>query len=227
MMATTSANSLIAYYQSLLILQFLNLPKASGTVGALAQAGMIAQTDTTQPTLPLLLAQAFNISTIYGSTLAVGVQLDILAKYVGVSRNSTSFAGGAITLSDADLITLIQFGIINNANGSSLSQIQALIHQFFSGEVQVFDYANMYMSYLINSSLGSQNLIQALVNEGLLPAPMGVGVAAPIYAPSTVINSFFAFRTYTQAAASNTSPANTYSSYHTTYPWLTYSYAVI
>jgi hypothetical protein len=178
----------------------------------------IVETDTT---LPITLQNAFNL---IGSNPAQGVQLDTLGKYAGVTRSGYGFHGVPITLNDADFITLIQMAIIKNSAGSSLATIQSLLAQFFPNEVLVFDYQNMQMSYLISSSIGSQNLVQLFVSEGLLPKPMAVSLAPPIYAP--VITMFFGFRTYVLAAF-NSEPFNKYSSYQTNWPWLTYANAVV
>ena len=175
----------------------------------------------TDITLPLALQNAFNL---IGPSPAIGAQLDILGKYAGITRSGYDFNGNAITLDDADFLSLIQMAIIRNNAGSSLATIQALLNQFFPGEILVFDYANMSMSYLVSSSLGSQNLVQLFVTEGLLPKPMGVQISTVIYAP--IITTFFGFRTYS-LPAHNSTPFNTYSSYQTNRPWLSYKNAVI
>lgn len=176
----------------------------------------------TDVTLPFAVMNGFNINAALGPT-AVGAQLDIIGKYAGVTRNSYAFSGAPITLNDADFLSLIQLAVIRNSAGSSLATIQALLATFFPGEILVFDYANMQMSYLVNSSLGSQNFIQAAINENLLPKPMGVQVASIIYAPN--ITKLFGFRTYTLNTANN-SPFNSYTNYTTNTPWLSYTNAV-
>jgi hypothetical protein len=153
---------------------------------------------------------------------AVGNQLTTLAKYAGLIRTIT-LPTGVITLTDVELLALMSFAIVRNAAGSSLSQIQAIIQQFFPGQMLVFDYANMQMSYLISSSLGDQNVVDAVVAQGLLMVPMGVACSV-IYAP--VINQFFGFRTY-ELAGYNNSPFNDYSSYNQTWPWLSYADAIV
>lgn len=131
----------------------------------------------TDQTLPIAVQNAFDPET------AVGVQLDVIGKYQGVVRTGNSFAGAPISLSDADFRVLIQFAIIRNNAGSSLATIQSLLQQFFADEIFVFDYENMHMSYLVDSNLGSQDLIQLVISEGLLPKPMGVQLATTIYTP--------------------------------------------
>lgn len=173
----------------------------------------------TDITLPLAVQGGFNL--IAGTGTAVGNQLDVLGKYAGVTRSGNGFTG-PITLNDADFLNLIYVAIARNSAGSSLATIQALIAQYFPGEMLVFDYQNMQMSYLISSAVGSINLVQLFVTEGLLPRPMAVSLSV-IYAP--IINTFFGFRTYALPAV-NSTPFNTYSSYQTNRPWLSYANGV-
>lgn len=183
----------------------------------LADAGhnlTTVQMDETDLTLPLAVLNGYNLT---GDDPAQGVQLDILGKYAGVKRTSNGIYG-QITLGDSDFLLLIQFAVIINNSGSSLGTIAQLLYQFFGNQVYVFDYKNFHMSYLINSTLGTQDLIQVLVAEGLLPRPMAVALSV-VYAP--VIDEFFGFRTYTQPAFLST-PFNSYSSYNTNWKWLSY-----
>ncbi len=183
------------------------------TSGSASVVPVILETD---ETLPLAVQDAFNLS---GSNPAVGVQLDIIGKYAGVSRNGTGLQGQPITLNDADFLTLILFAIITNNAGSSLQTIQELLNAFFPNEVLVFDYQNMRMSYLISSTIGSQNLIQLFVTEKLLPKPMAVALSVAV---APIITSFFGFRTYDLAPV-NAKPFNTYDVYNMTWSWLTYA----
>ena len=173
----------------------------------------------TDLTLPLAVQDAFNLTD---GNIAVGDQLDIIGKYVGVERSGFGFET-VITLDDTDYLTLIFFGIIRNSAQSSLSAIQDLINQFFASYMLVFDYKDMTMSYLISSSLGSQDLIQMVVTQNLLPRPMAVGIRVIIYAP--IIDMFFGFRTYTLPAY-NASPFNDYTDYQLVWPWLSYQDAI-
>lgn len=212
-----SDEELIAYYAKLLIIQYIGKPKAYAMIQALVTPVIMNQ-------LPLSVQNAFNLTSGVLGPVAEGVQLDVIGKYVGVTRSGFGFNGVAITLSDDDFLILIQMAIIQNNAGSSLATIQDLLHQFFPDQIFVFDHLDMKLSYLINSSLGSFDLIQLFVTEGLLPKPMAVALGAIIYAP--VIDTFFGFGTYEQAAVNN-SPFNTYEDYQTDYPWLTYEDAII
>lgn len=147
--------------------------------------------------LPLQVQNAFTIgdTVIAGTDYpgAVGVQLDILGKYAGVVRSGYDLAGNPLTLNDMDFTTLIRLAIVTNNSGSSLADIQNLLHNNFANEMFVFDGANMQMSYLITSSIGSQALVELFITEGLLPKPMGVQLASVIYVPTV---SLFGFQTY-------------------------------
>jgi hypothetical protein len=164
-----TTQELINYYANLLILQYIGKSKAYATIQAVVTPVVMGQ-------LPLAVQNAFNMDGT-----AVGVQLDTLGKYAGVTRNGYSVSGQPISLSDADFFTFIKLAVLTNSEGSDLNTIQNLLHTFFPGELFVFDHKEMRMSYLISSTVGSQNLIQLFITEGLLPKPMGVELAAPIY----------------------------------------------
>lgn len=202
---------LIAYYVGLLILQYRQEPRARATIAAQVAPIIMNQ-------LPLAAQDAFNVDT------AIGAQLDVLGKYAGVTRNGFGFTG-PVTLNDDDFRTLIRLAIISNSNGSSLSQIQDLLHRFFPNEIFVFDFANMHMGYMLDPSIGSQDFISLFIREGLLPKPMGVTLASVIYVPD-IGKKYFGFRTYS-LANDKASPFNSYTDYHTDRQWLSYSDAVV
>lgn len=131
----------------------------------------------TDLTLPLAVQAGFNL---LGTSPAIGNQLDTLGKYAGVTRTGAGFTA-QITLDDADFLTLIQMAIIKNNAGSSLSTIVGLLFQFFGNEISVTDYQDMFMSLAISSSVGSDDLLQLFIGEGLLPVPMAVGYDIVIF----------------------------------------------
>lgn len=128
--------------------------------------------------LPLAIQDAFNLN---GSSTAVGSQLDILGKYAGVIRTGYTLSGLPITLTDSEFLIFIKLAIVSNSNTSDLAAIQTVLHDFFPNEILVFDHQQMRMSYLIDSSIGDQNLISLFIKEGLLPKPMGVQLSTTIY----------------------------------------------
>lgn len=195
------------YYADLLILQYRDKPKAKATVTAFAMMLVEGQ-------LPLAIQNAFDINT------AVGYQLDIIGKYAGVTRDGYSFSG-PMTLDDEDYRKIIKLKIIKNNSGSSLYDIKNLLALYFAGQIRVFDYKDMSMSYYVNSSFGSRQLVEFFIKKDLLPSPMAVGIGGTIYDPNL---KFFSFRTY--YAESKGYPFNTYADYNETWPWLTYKYAL-
>ncbi len=205
-----TTNEIIAYYCDLLIIQYFQKTKAYVTIDTIVRPVVMDQ-------LPLTVQDGFDIET------AVGAQLDIIAKYVGVNRNGFGFNRAPITLSDSDFRSLIRMGIIRNMAGSSLATIQEFLFMFFPGQLFVFDYANMQMSYLMSSAIGSQDLAAMMVSQDLLPKPMGVQLSVVVYIPTLEL---FGMNNYLQTIA-NIFPFNTYADYQTDWPWLSYSDGII
>lgn len=145
--------------------------------------------------LPASLNDAFTLGS------AVGVQLDTVGKYAGVTRYGYDFSG-AVTLSDDDFRQLIEIAIVQNASKSALSDIQALLFQFFPGTIYVFDHGDMRINYFIDSDATSEQLAQFFIRQGSLPKPMGVQLGATTYIPS--IDDYFGY-TRNGHAAFNTS----------------------
>lgn len=170
----------------------------------------------TDEILPLAVQNAFNLN---GDNTAVGKQLDVIGKYVGVKRNGTGLDGRFIVLDDADFLKFIQLAIIQNSVGSSLADIQSLLNTFFPDQVLVFDTTLMSIYYYISTEVGSEDLIEMFITQGLLPRPMAVRIPFIIFAPN--INAFFGFRTY-EEPNDNATPFNTYDDYDTSTHWLSY-----
>ena len=195
----------------------LSIPTSALLAGTASTIPVVTEIDVT---LPIAVQNAFNM---IGPDTAVGKQLDIIGKYCGVTRTAQGFTQ-QITLDDTDFKTVIQMAQIQNSSGSSLATIQAFLHQFFPNQVLAFDNQNMTMNYFVSSVVGSQELIQVIISEKLLPKPMAVQIASIIYAP--VIDKFFGMRLYQLPAVNNT-PFNTYQSYDLNAPWLDYRDAII
>lgn len=207
-----TTQDLINYYANLLVLQYIGRPKAYATIQTLVTPVIMDQ-------LPTQVENAFDITT------AVGVQLDVLGKYAGVTRTGYG-PNGPITLDDSDFSQLITLAIVDNTSNSSLYSIQQLLNAFFAGEIFVFDGKNMELSYFLSSDSFQLNLATLFITEGLLPKPLGVALASVIYAPTVDLNSFFGCVTYQQPTARNNSPCNTYQDYETGRPVLLYQNAL-
>lgn len=198
------------YYAGLLIVQYATKPRALATVKALVSP--VLMPDGTGEILPLAIQAAFDITT------AVGKQLDTLGECVGVKRQGNG-PYGLIVLDDNDFRTLVTIATAQNNLGSSLQEIADFFHEFFPGQVLVFDHFDMRLSYLIDTGLGSTDLLYLLAAGGHIPRPMGVQTSI-IGAPT--IDAFFGFCTYANSSPTGISPFNTYDDYETDWPWLSY-----
>ncbi len=158
------------YYADLLILQYRGMTKAHATIEAFVDPLIMNQ-------LPLAVQDAFGLET------AVGVQLDVIGKYQGVTRYGYDFSG-AVTLTDDDFRQLIKIAIVQNASNGSLASIQSLLALFFPGTIYIFDYKDMRISYFIDSDATSESLAQFFIKQGRLPKPMGVGLGLVLYLTS-------------------------------------------
>jgi hypothetical protein len=171
----------------------------------------ISETDIT---LPLAVQDGFNLT---GNNLAVGKQLDILGKYAGVTRSGIGLSGQAITLGDADFLQLILMAVAKNTSGSSLYDIQQILVKFFPGLIKVFDTKNMSLNYYIATALGSFDLIEMVITQGVIPRPMAVNIPFVLFSP--IIDNFFGFRTV-DSPNLDVSPFNTISNYDLDTHWL-------
>lgn len=198
------------YYVNLLIIQYINKPRAREHIEVLARAAIM-------DLLPLEVRDGFDIDT------AVGVQLDVIGQYIGLSRNGRDFSG-FVTLDDDDYRTALQLKTLQNNGGSSTYEIQTWIQEFFPEQIIFFDFQNMRIGYFLNTSIGDQTLVEFFLMQNLLPKPMAVQLSTTIYAD--VIDGFYGFRTY-KAEAVNNSPFNTYDNYEMDRPWLSYEDALI
>lgn len=198
---------IVSYYSSLLILQYAGKPNAAAHIKTLVSPVVMDQ-------LPLAVKNAFTLGT------SIGTQLDILAKYAGVTRSGVGLKGQPITLNDSDFTQLIKLVIIRNNAGSSLATIQSLLARNFPGQVLVSDSRNMTLNYVIIESLGTSQLLELLQAGSYLPKPMGVGTSVSILPVHS--NPYFGFQTYESQAAA-VAPFNNYHLYQTTYPWLSMS----
>lgn len=198
-------NDHIEYYVNLLIMQYRNKTKAVKHITAIVKAALI-------DLLPSILQNSFSIDS------AQGPQLDILGKYIGISRKVNSFTS-FVVLSDIDYRILLKIKIATNNLGSSFLDIQDFINNNLSGTLKAFDHKDMSMSFFMSSQIISQTLAQVIVQQDLLPRPMGVGSSAIVYLNST--NNVFGFRSYSFDSLDQVG-FNTYSNYNTEYQFLKY-----
>lgn len=150
------------YYADLLILQYKTQPKARATISALT--GKVISDG-----LLLDVINGFNILT------AVGKQLDIIGKYIGLSRNVKEKVNSPATviLTDDQYRLLLQLKLVCNTSYSATSQIRKALYQLFPNDIRVFDDRTMEMEYQLSERF--DGLERVIIAEELLPFPMGLG----------------------------------------------------
>lgn len=198
------------YYRNLLILQYKGKERAEATIDLNVEEALV-------DFLPITVRDSFNLDT------AVGAQLDVIGKYANTKRTGQTFTK-SITLSDDEYRELIRIAIVKNRSFSSLFEIENLLIEFFGDTILVFDFQNMSMGYYFDAEIGSRDLAELFIVNGLLPKPMGVQLASVIY--SANVDSFFGFISYEFPVASKRTGFNTYEDYNEDWPWLDYANAI-
>lgn len=169
-----------AYLANLLIIQYHNKPKAIATIKTLSSMF---------PTnIILSVINGFNLET------AVGKQLDILGKYIGVDRWYNN-EGKYAQLTDEEYRFLLKFKAISNNSDMSYLSINNSLYNFFGTRVRISTNGNMQMTYFVPKD--ATQIIIAAIQKGVLPRPMGVEVNYVI----EYSYNFFGFCTYSNQYA--------------------------
>lgn len=180
---------LAEYYSGLLIAQYKNKSKAKATIELIIKI-LIPENSGTENLLILDVQDAFDINT------AVGVQLNILDKYIG--------CGGRGTLDDDDFRFLLKLKIIQNSSDHSFKSINDSLYSFFGTDVYMTSSGNMSLTYYVPSSITS--IIDTIISRKLLPVPMGVDFQAVLVSSG---GGYFGFSRY----ESSVQPANGFTTY--------------
>lgn len=152
------------YLANLLIIQYADKPKASATIKALAK---MFPTD-----IILDVINGFDLDT------ATGEQLDILAKYIGVSRDYTNSSNQPAVLTDEEFSNLLKLKIIVNNGTATLYGLETSLINFFGNKIRVTDNVDsggnhtMSLTYFVRSDF--VNVALAAIQQDCLPHPTGV-----------------------------------------------------
>ena len=144
-----------AYYRNLLIKQYHDKPNAVATIEALVEQ---SAADWVYPQV----RDAFDIDT------AIGVQLDTLAKYVGLSRDYLE------SQTDTALRFLIKMKVIQNICDHSFKSVDLYNDIYFGNTIEVEDNLDMTISYLFPFLI--VDLMTQAVLTNSLPRPLGVAI---------------------------------------------------
>lgn len=202
----TPDQELQEYYANLLIIQYRGRPHARAMIKAFVKQMLMNQ-------IPQKMEDAFDLEQ------AIGKQLDILGKRLGVTRNVYLRNGDPTTLTDTDFRTFIKLQAARMTLSSSLWDIQTLLLDFFSGSIRALDNLNMTMDYFV---FGESNiLVNVLIKQDMLPRPMGVGIKVVYDLPYKDVYGFQTYKTQSFPVVG----FNTYANYNEETSWLKYSNA--
>ena len=147
---------IIEDYKKLLIAQYADKPKANAQVALTSR---------------LLLADGvyWDVQDAYNVLTAVGVQLDVLGKYVGITRDYD----GSL-LNDDDYRFLMKLKIVQNYSNNSAYEIVTSLNNFFGDDIVFIDNKEMSISYFIKpSAIATAEIAK---NKKALPKPVGVNI---------------------------------------------------
>ena len=148
----------VDYLANLLIIQYHNKPKAIATIKSLARQLPVD--------LILKIRDSFNMDT------SAGDALDILGKYVGVTRWYYDDNGEQIRLTDEEYRMLIKLKAISNTSNASHYEIDQALYDFFGTKVRATSAGNMQMTIFIPAN--AERVIAAAIQKRALPTPLGV-----------------------------------------------------
>lgn len=106
---------------------------------------------------------------------AQGVGLDLLASWVGVSREGTAQNGTLYRLSDESLRALVRFKARANIGDSSLASINAALTELFGLPISLIDNQNMTLTFPVPKEISAEQL-WILREYGLIIRGSGVGL---------------------------------------------------
>lgn len=170
---------LIEYYRNLLIIQYSGLEKAPDHIRALITVLMIFD-------LIISVKNGYNIDN------AVGVQQDIIGKYLGIDRNVPV---SPYVLNDTDYRFYQRLRLIQNNSNHSTKSIVELVYQIFGTDLLFFDRYNMSIAYIFPATV--ESLVILAKDLGLLPKPAAVGISVSF---TVDINNIFGYKKYGMAA---------------------------
>lgn len=175
---TINTESVIEFYQNLLIIQYNQKEKARAEV-ALHVKNMMADG------LISKVQDGYDIET------AVGIQLDVIGKYIGKDRAYVS-----ALLNDDDYRFILKLKIVQNNSSHSHKAIDDGLHSFFSDELIMSASDDMSIVYFVDSS--SLTKAEIALAKKVLPRPMGVKLIGLIKKDKKM----FGFTTYDKTSVS-------------------------
>lgn len=134
----------------------------------------------------------FDIRDAFDIETAVGVQLDILGKYIGIDRSGEQQTISTITqiLDDDNYRFVLKLRIIQNNINHSESAIDTAVNNAFEGKlIPSGSDGDMLMTYIVDDDILTS--AQIAFKKGVLPKPLAVSLGFLIKKPAT--QKFFGF----------------------------------
>lgn len=178
-------------YSNLLILQYSDKPKAKASIEALCDFGTSFNT-------------LYSLPTAFDIDLAMGVQLDVIGRIVGLNRtvpfstakvffgfkdipNTLGFGkapfrvlGGIdytdTQLSDSDYRFLLKAKIAKNHCKGDIISISKAINFIFNGKAFAVDNEDMTLTFIIADIDADMRVFNYALILDLIPRPAGVGI---------------------------------------------------
>jgi hypothetical protein len=164
-MAKPTVLEIQEYYSNLLIVQYHNKPKAKAEIEAWIKSLIASNV-------------IFDVRDGFNLDDAVGVQLDILDKYIGVGRY---YEGTYIA--DSLFRFLMKFKAIQNNSNFSRIEIDESLYNFFTDQIILTSEGNMDETFFFDVAI--QDVYEIALGKDLLPRPMAVSIDYSIIKPAT------------------------------------------
>lgn len=178
---TIDIENTVEYYKDLLIIQYENKEKARSEVGL---------------HITTLLANDIisKVQDGYDIDTAIGVQLDVLGKYIGKDRLFE-----ASELSDENYRFVLKLRILQNNIDHSHKSIDDGLFAFFGDSLIMSAGTNMTIIYFVDSA--NLNKASIAFSKEVLPRPMGVSITGLIERNKKL----FGFTNYNRSSVSDLS----------------------
>lgn len=203
--------TIVKYYQDTLLYQWVNAPRARGTIGAFVQCAIC----------DLLI---HDVRDAYDLETAVGPQLDVVGEYMGLSRTvygtidrpyfqldnyltgpdltligTTDYTDSTVNASSAtyrygfaseaaynleneEYRIMLKFKVTLNSGDMTFYAIQNALWATFGSSILAFDGTDMTMGYYVSAA--SARYAEIALGMGIMPKPMGVGLSGVFSVPN-------------------------------------------
>lgn len=203
-------SDMVTTYQNNLIEQYVNAPNARATVGLIAQTTLMDQVQfavqnaydintavgVQLDVLGLYIGFSrkvyFPIDRYYFTLLDPDLPSEQEAGFTDYTNDTTNAnsnfylyqyaSGQTYNLPDDQYRLLLKLKIILNQSHNTLADIASALWITFGSDIICFDSQDMFISYSISAT--ASNIVDIALKAGLLPKPMGVGIAAVFILPN-------------------------------------------